>query len=114
MQSDYVMTDSTKKAVSISLVIALGCLGGCCKELTALDIKKELDNSLHIGDSNEKIKQVLTKKGIAFSYDEFDKRYQSNIQGNGCTLGKSVIVYIYLDQSGLIKKIETLDAYSMP
>jgi len=74
----------------------------------------EINKLIHVGDSRETIERVLKSKGIRFSYDEFQQRYQSNIKGNNCLFDKSILLFVYLDKSGRMSRIETQEAYTMP
>jgi hypothetical protein len=96
----------------VALIVSL-CLSGCCPDLDKDKIKNELDASLQVGDSREKVEKVLKAHGIEFGYDgEFEQRYSANIVGKGCAFDKSVIVYIYMDKLGGMSRIETSDSYT--
>jgi len=88
-------------------------LSSCCADLDKEKIRNELSKSLKIGDTREKVEFVLRSHGIDFSYDaEFEQRYSSNIRGKNCAFDKSVIIYIYINKSGLVSKIEVLNSYT--
>jgi hypothetical protein len=82
-------------------------------DLTKDKVRSEINKDLQIGDPREKVERVLKSRGIDFSYDgQFEQRYSSNIKGKNCAFDKSVILYIYLDKSGNVSRIETLDSYT--
>jgi len=94
------------------VLLAALVLSGCCADLNKDKIKNELAKNLQVGDSREKAERVLKSHGIYFSYDEYSQRYQSNITGKNCAFDKSVIVYIYIGESGGVSRIETSYAYT--
>lgn len=93
-------------------ILAISVLCGCCPNLDKDKIKSELSSNIKIGDPREMVEQVLKANQLEFSYDEFQQRYPSGIEGGGCEFNKSVIIYIYIDQSGQVSKIETSDSYT--
>ncbi len=94
------------------VVLAVVSLSSCCADLDKEKISAELHKDLHVGDSREKAELVLKSRGIEFSYDEYQQRYQSNIRGENCAFDKSVLVFIYLNKSGLVSKIEVSNSYT--
>lgn len=100
-----------------AILLAPILLTSCCSDLNKEEISSVLSNALHVGDSREKIESVLKGSGIDFSFDEkFEHRYSSTIRGKNCfnPFDKSVGVYIYLDKSERMSKIETFYSYTMP
>lgn len=100
----------------IGVVVAVSLLTGCCSGLDAEIIRDKLTKELHVGDSREKVERVLKSHGMDFSYDaEFEQRYQSLIGGEDCAfnpLNKVVAVYIYMNKSGRVSKIEVSNSYT--
>lgn len=93
-------------------VLAVLLLAGCCPNLNKDKIKSDLYKEMQVGDSREKIERVLKSHRIDFSYDEYQHRYQSNIRGENCAFDKSIILYVYVDTSMRMLKIETSDSYT--
>ena len=98
----------------LALLAAIS-LSACCADLDEKKVRAELNKYLHVGDSREKAELVMKSHGISLSYDQYQQRYQSNITDKNSTFNpfdKSVIVYIYIDQSGLVSKIEVSNSYT--
>lgn len=87
-------------------------LSGCCAGLDEGKIRSDFSAELQVGDSREKIERVLERHRIDFSFDEHQHRYQSNIRGENCTFDKSIILYVYVDPSMRMLRIETSDSYT--
>lgn len=98
------------KAFLTIFVISVLC--GCCPNLDKDKIKSEISKDLKIGDSREKVEDVLKNNRIEFTYDEYENLYSSNIRGGNCEFDRTVLVTIYLDSSGRVSKIETSDSYT--
>lgn len=94
------------------VLLAVMSLSSCCADLDKEKVRAELSKELHVGDSREKAELVLKSHGMDFSYDKFEQRYQSGIRGENCAFDKSVIVYIYINKSGLVSKIEVSNSYT--
>ena len=94
------------------MLLAIFSLSGCCAGLDKDKIKSELSKDLQVGDSREKVERVLKNQGLVFSYDEYSQRYQSGIRGENCAFDKSVILYIYIDKSGGVSRIDASDSYT--
>ena len=106
----------SKRIVQVVLTVLCilsipACEGGCLKKSS--EVKALLSAKLKSGDSRTKIESVLKGAGIQFSYDKYSNRYQSNITDQ-CGKFESVIVYVYLDNSSKMAKIETLVSYTAP
>lgn len=94
------------------MLLSMLLLSSCCADLDKEKIRNELSKSLKIGDTHEKAELVLKNLVISSSYDEYQQRYQSNFTGKNCAFDKSVIIYIYINKSGLVSKIEVLNSYT--
>lgn len=94
------------------VLLAVMSLSSCCADLDKEKISAELNKELHVGDSRGKVESILKIHGIDFSYDEYQQRYQSGIRGENCAFDKSVIVLIYINESGLVSKIEVSNSYT--
>lgn len=96
-------------------IFLISVLCGCCPNLDKDKIKNEISKDLKIGDSREKVESVLKSHGIAVRYDEYQQRYYSGIGGEDCAFNpfnKVVDVGVYIDNSGLVSKIETSYSYT--
>jgi hypothetical protein len=98
------------------LVVALvlwGFNGDCMKPKTA-EIRGHLDRELKVGDSHEKVEEVLTKAGIPYQYDQFQNRYQSTVFDQQCGPYDAISIYVYFDPSGRMSRIEVRETYTAP
>ncbi len=77
----------------------------------AKQVRANLEEQLHVGDSREKIEAVLQSIGIRYSYDEFSNRYQSTVREE-CGKFEAVSVYVNLDDQGRLSAIEVFNSYT--
>ena len=77
-------------------------------------VKKMLFNEMQLGASREAIEMALNNMGINFSYDRFRERYQITLRDDGCSEFKAISVYIHLDKSQKLSKIQVFESFTMP
>ncbi len=92
--------------------LSCGTGGGC---LDKDSIEKMLLKKIRVGDTRVKIESVLNSEGIGFSYDRFRDRYQATIRNEECDKQyKAISVYLYLDKTEKLSKLEVLETFTMP
>jgi hypothetical protein len=96
----------------LMIACAMTACGGSCLERKVQDTDRLLNGELKIGDSRQTIESVLTHERIGYSYDKYMNRYQSNVYYPQCGNDQSVSIYIHLDQSGKLAKIEAFASYT--
>ena len=77
-------------------------------------VKGVLQHELQVGDPRDKVETVLTKAGISFTYDKYANRYQSNITDSRCGPYQAISLYINLDLSGRVSKIDVSETFTAP
>ena len=97
---------------TLMIACAMTACGGSCLKRKAQDTYQLLNSELKIGDSRQTIESVLTHEGMGHSYDKYQNRYQSNVYFPQCGNDQAVSIYIYLDQSGNLAKIEAFASYT--
>ena len=104
------------KALSFLMIAALLCLVGCSDDETLrLSIEKKLHASLSVGDSREKIERVLTENNMPFNFNKYDHRYETGGKPEEKRAIERVIsVYIYVDGSNRLARVEVRNAYTGP
>ena len=96
------------------VVIVLMITGSCRGEnVTSSRLDAALRTQLSSGDSAARIKEVLAREGIVFSYDEFQRRYQGIIR-NPTKSNKlhDIVIYVYVDAGGNYERHTVEDSYT--
>jgi len=96
-----------------AMVIYLFACGGSC--LKTNEIRDALYASLVVGDTREKIETALNDNDIRFSYSKYLNRYQATVRDEErCGPYQAISIYISLDKSEKLSKIEVFESYTMP
>jgi hypothetical protein len=99
----------------VSLAMISGLLGcSDCLDPKYVEVKSILEKNLKIGDSRDKVSEALSRAGIGYSYDQFQRRYQSTVYAAGCNKFQAVSVYVYFNATGNMTKFEALKTYTAP
>ena len=96
----------------LTIACAMTACGGSCLKRKAQDTYQLLNSELKIGDNRQTIESVLTHEGIGHSYDKYTNRYGSTVYFPQCGNDQTVSIYIYLDQSGNLAKVEAFASYT--
>lgn len=106
---------------SIVLLLGLGAvLGlwllnkGCLESTNVEALRARVTTQLKVGDSRERVEQVLRSSGIHYSYDRFQSRFQSTVDDSRCGLKQAISLYVYLDSAQKMLKVEAFASYTMP
>lgn len=102
--------------MAIVLMVALALLG-CgydCLKLKTEKVRSLLDKELKVGDTPERVEEVLKNAGISYSYDRFQNRYGSTIFDSRCGPYQAISVYVHLDSSKKMSKFEVYKSYTGP
>jgi len=91
-------------------VIVSGCRD--CIEPKFQEVKGLLDGKLKVGDTRERVEEVLKSAEIGYTYDRFSNRYQSTVRDARCEPYAAVSVYVNLDTSGKVSKVEVSKTYT--
>ena len=103
------------KLAALFSVLAIGLLVGCPinDEVLRSRIETELHAKLAVGDSCEKIEQVLKEEKLQFDFDEFLPGYQAGFRPKETRMVERVItVLIYIDSAKKLSKIEVRNSYT--
>lgn len=109
------MSRTTMVLCFFLVVSVLATSSGCCP-LDADEVREQLTVELRVGDSREKIEIVLRNAGIDFSYDKWTNSYGATIRDDEhcgpLSMYKAISVYIHLDDTGHLSRIEVSDSYT--
>ena len=100
--------------VAILLIVALalsGCSSNCLKPKIE-EVRNRLEKELRVGDTRERVEDVLNKADILYSYDRFQNRYQSNITDSRCGPYQGISLYVYFDSFNKMSKVEAFISYT--
>jgi hypothetical protein len=99
-----------KKLVVISMAINLvGCEGDCSN----FDrIKTRLEHEIKIGDTRQKVEEILKGSQLDYSYDGFQNRFQSTARDSACGKWVALSIYVSFDEMGLVSKVEVFRSYT--
>lgn len=101
-------------AIVLMVVLALlGCGYDCLKPKTE-EVRSLLEKELKVGDTPERVEEVLKNAGILYSYDRFQNRYQSTIFDSRCGPYQAISVYVYLDSLKKMSKFEVRVTFTAP
>jgi len=104
----------TKMVFFLSVVFAAN--SGCAEHMmTSGKVEKLISEKLVVGDSESRIEDFLKDHDIAFSYDDFNNRYQCIIRDPSPSKPKgyhSIVIYIYVDDSKTFQRAEVRDSYT--
>jgi len=98
----------------ILLIVALslsGCNGDCMKPKTE-EVRGFLKKELKGGDTRDRVEEVLKKAGIAYTYDQFQSRYQSTIFDSRCGQDQAISIYVYFNASNKMSEVEVIETYT--
>src|SRR5665213_1093635 len=103
-------------SMTISIIIASTLLahGEDCMKPKTEEIRNLLRRELWLGDTREKVENVLKNAGIAFEYDRFLNRYQSTIADSRCGPYVAITVYVNFDSSEKMSKVDVFESYTVP
>jgi hypothetical protein len=103
----------TKKAALLTVIASLlaGCGGSCTSHRTE-EIKALLNKELKVGDSKERVQEVLNGAEIKYSFDQFQNRYQSTVYDERCGQDDAVSITVSFDPSGKMLKVEVFESYT--
>ncbi|RUO20978.1 hypothetical protein CWE08_07705 [Aliidiomarina iranensis] len=89
---------------------------GCAEHMmTSGKVEKLFNETLAVGDSESKIENFLKDHDIAFSYDDFMRRYQCIIRDPSPRKPKgyhSIVIHIYVDADRNFQRAEVRDSYT--
>jgi hypothetical protein len=110
MGERFLMLNGGKAVFLAFLTLTLAGCGSCMhRELT--QTRSFLEAELKLGDPRERIEEVLRKAGVPNVYDPYGNRYQSLITADRCR-GSNVVVYVNLDSSGRMSRIEAFESFT--
>lgn len=102
-----------KNAAFLTVIVGLlaGCGGSCMSHKTG-EIKALLNKELKIGDSKERVQEVLKNAGISYAYDQFQEQYYSTVYDKRCGPDDAVSISVSFDPSGRMTKVEVFESYT--
>lgn len=92
-----------------SSVILTGCLSTL--DITPKEVEEKINLSLTPGDDAGKIEAYFKNEGLGLSYDKFQNRYQSIIRHPDSNF-HAITIYVYVDESKKIVRVEANDSYT--
>jgi len=104
----------TRRLSSITLALALVACSDTSDVTKAENIEHQINTSLRAGASTKEVEATLGRLNIQHSYDKYASRYQGIIRDTGGPTDHAVVVYVYMDVSGKLTKVETHDSYTGP
>jgi len=78
-------------------------------------LRSDIEQSLTVGDSYEKIERFLSERGLLYSFDYHSSRFQARFDPNADTYDpdlSNVGVYIYVDTDRRFVKAEVRRIYT--
>ena len=107
-----------RAAMTLSVVLVGGCSDNAgsahADDLPlAHQVQVEFSAALKPGDSAEKIEAFLGNRGLGFSYDEFQNRYQAVIRSEKTDF-HAIQIYVNVDAEKRFLSVEAFDSYTMP
>ena len=102
------------RAAAVALTLAV-CACAYPDLPKAQTLEAQLNASLRVGDTREKIESVLSAQSppVIYSYDQFQNRYQGIVRSK---FGDwhAVVVYVRLDTQRTFTSVEVIDSYTGP
>ncbi|MCB2263560.1 MAG: hypothetical protein LGR52_11615 [Candidatus Thiosymbion ectosymbiont of Robbea hypermnestra] len=98
----------------LSAIIAVSCMGGG-NDVKLIELRRDIEQSLTVGDSYEKIERFLNDRGLLYDFDYHSSRFQAAFDVNSDTYDpdlSNVIVYIYVDNDRRFVKAEVERVYT--
>ena len=100
--------------VFMVVLALLGCGYDCLKPKTE-EVRSLLEKELKVGDTPERVEEVLKNAGISYTYDRFQNRYGSTILDDSrCGPYQAISVYVYLDSLKKMSKFEVYETFTGP
>jgi hypothetical protein len=97
--------------LALITAIPVGCFDS--DEVLRARVENELRANLAVGDSAEKVERVLKEEGLPFDFDRFNHRYQAGfVPKEKRMIERFVGIYVYVDQSKRITRIEVTNSYT--
>lgn len=78
----------------------------------ANELRNVLNRELKVGDTRDKVHEVLERANIGYSYDRHQNRYNSTVRDANCGPNQAVSVHVYLDKMERVSKIEVRESYT--
>ena len=76
-------------------------------------IKSDIESSLSIGDSFEKIQEFLEGKKMIYDFDYHQKRFQARFDGaKKDSPPDNIAVYIYVNLDGSLKSVHVEEVFT--
>lgn len=80
-----------------------------------IELRRDIDQSLTVGDSYEKIERFLNDRGLLYTFDYHSSRFQASFDVNAATYDtdlSNIGVYIYVDSDRKFVKAEVERVYT--
>ena len=111
VRSVEMMRETTMTIMLLLAFTLSGCNGDCMRPKTE-EVRNLFNRQLKVGDTREKVDEVLKKAGIGYSYDRFENRYQSTVYDSQCGPNQAASIYVYFDASNEITEVEVRETYT--
>lgn len=81
------------------------------KNMSSKHVRSIIDDELSLKDTSQEIENFLNSKGITYSYDKYNRRYQCIVRDKD--VGKhSIVIYINVDEEKRYVSSEVFDSYT--
>ena len=80
-----------------------------------IELRRDIDQSLTVGDSYEKIERFLSERGLLYTFDYHSSRFRAGFDADADTYDpnlSNMVVYIYVDSDGRFVKAEVERVYT--
>lgn len=96
-------------------VIAVSCIGGG-NDVKLIELRRDIDRSLTVGDSYEKIERFLSERGLLYTFDYHQSRFRAGFDADFDTYDpdlSNVVVYTYVDSDRRFVRAEVERVYTL-
>ena len=108
------------KTAIILLLVSVCCIFAGCKRrhqevMSDKELKSYVEVHLKKGDSKETIEKFFQDNGWQYSFNEFEPRYEVHYKPGDVDTWfemSGVGIFVYINEKGLLKKIEIDRAYT--